>query len=73
MEVKVLRKGAKGDNVKALQILLIGRGYSCGSYGADGSFGAATDSALRAFQKANGLSVDGVCGPKSWNKLLGVS
>ena len=73
VEVKVLRKGAKGDNVKALQILLIGRGYSCGSYGADGSFGAATDSALRAFQKANGLSVDGVCGPKSWNKLLGVS
>ena len=73
VEVKVLRKGAKGDNVKALQILLIGRGYSCGSYGADGSFGAATDSALRAFQKANGLSVDGVCGPKSWNKLLGAS
>lgn len=73
VELKVLRKGAKGDNVKALQILLIGRGYSCGSYGADGSFGAATDNALRAFQKANGLSVDGVCGPKSWNKLLGVS
>lgn len=73
VEVKVLRKGAKGDNVKALQILLIGRGYSCGSYGADGSFGSATDNALRAFQKANGLTVDGICGPNTWNKLLGVS
>lgn len=73
VEVKVLRKGAKGQQVKALQTLLIGYGYSCGSYGADGSFGAATDSALRAFQKAKGLSVDGVCGPNSWNKLLGVS
>ena len=73
VEVKVLRKGAKGDNVKALQILLIGRGYSCGSYGADGSFGAATDNAVRAFQKVKGLSVDGVCGPMTWNKLLGVS
>ena len=72
VEVKVLRKGAKGDNVKALQILLIGRGYSCGSYGADGSFGSATDNALRAFQKENGLTVDGICGPKTWNKLLGV-
>lgn len=73
VEVKVLRKGAKGDNVKALQILLIGRGYSCGSYGADGSFGTATDNAVRAFQKAKGLSVDGICGPNTWKKLLGVS
>ena len=73
VEVKVIRKGAKGDNVKALQILLIGRGYSCGSYGADGSFGTATDNAVRAFQKANGLTVDGICGPNTWNKLLGVS
>jgi hypothetical protein len=73
VEVKVLRKGAKGDNVKALQILLIGRGYSCGSYGADGSFGAATYNAVTAFQKAKGLSVDGICGPMTWNKLLGVS
>lgn len=73
VEVKVLRKGAKGDNVKALQILLIGRGYSCGSYGADGDFGTATYNAVKAFQKAKGLSVDGVCGPKTWNKLLGMS
>ena len=73
VEVNVLRKGAKGDNVKALQILLIGRGYSCGSYGADGSFGTATYNAVTAFQKAKGLSVDGICGPMTWNKLLGVS
>lgn len=73
VEVKVLKKGAKGEQVKAMQILLIGYGFSCGSYGADGSFGGSTDKALRAFQKAKGLSVDGSCGPKTWNKLLGVS
>lgn len=73
VEVKVLRKGAKGDNVKALQILLIGRGYNCGSYGADGSFGAATENAVKAFQKAKGLTADGICGLMTWNKLLGVS
>ena len=67
-----LSKGAKGDTVKALQILLIGRGYSCGSYGADASFGSATDSAVKKFQKAKGLSVDGVVGPATWAKLLGV-
>ena len=68
-----LSKGSEGDSVKALQILLIGYGYSCGSLGADGDFGSATDKALRAFQEAKGLTVDGICGPNTWNKLLGVS
>lgn len=77
VEVKVLKKGAKGDQVKAMQMLLIGYGYKMTNgrktYGADGSFGAATENAVKAFQKAKGLSVDGSCGPKTWAKLLGVS
>lgn len=73
VEIKVLKKGAKGNTVKALQTLLIGYGFSCGSYGADGDFGSSTDKALRAFQKANGLDADGSCGPKTWAKLLGTS
>ena len=72
VEVKVLKKGAKGAQVKAMQTLLIGYGFSCGSSGADGSFGPATDKAVRSFQQASGLSVDGSCGPKTWAKLLGV-
>lgn len=71
VEIKVLNKGAKGNSVNAMQILLIGYGYSCGSSGADGDFGSNTDKALRAFQKSNGLVVDGCCGPKTWAKLLG--
>ena len=67
-----LRKGDKSETVKAMQILLIGWGYSCGSYGADGDFGSATDSAVRKFQKANGLEVDGICGPNTWSSLLGM-
>lgn len=69
----VLKKGAKGASVKAMQILLIGYGFTMGDYGADGSFGGATDRALKAFQEANGLEVDGSCGRKTWTKLLGVS
>lgn len=72
MKLPTLSKGSKGETVKAMQILLIGRGYSCGSYGADGDFGSATDSAVRKYQKANGLTVDGYCGPKTWAKLLGI-
>ncbi len=72
VDVKVLKKGAKGDAVKAMQTLLIGYGFSCGSSGVDGSFGGATDKALKNYQKAKGLEVDGSCGPKTWAKLLGV-
>ena len=72
MELPVLKKGAKGNTVKAMQTLLIGYGYFCGGYGADGDFGSGTESALRSYQKAKGLSVDGVCGPKTWAKLLGL-
>ena len=76
VEVRVLKKGAKGEDVKAMQLLLIGYGYKMTNNGktycADGSFGAATENAVKAFQKAEGLSDDGSCGPKTWNKLLGV-
>lgn len=68
----VLKHGSKGASVKALQILLIGYRYSCGSYGADGEFGNATGEALEKYQRENSLDADRVCGPKTWAKLLGV-
>lgn len=70
IQVYALKKGIKGEYVKALQILLIGFGYSCGDSGADGSFGGATKSAVEAFQKANGLKVTGEVDAATWNKLL---
>lgn len=73
VELQVLKKGAKGKNVKAMQTLLIGYGYFCGGYGADGDFGSETETALKSFQKTNKLTPDGICGPKTWAKLLGVS
>jgi peptidoglycan hydrolase-like protein with peptidoglycan-binding domain len=72
VNIKMLQKGSKGDSVKALQTLLIGYGYSCGKWGADGDFGAGTDGAVKAYQKAKGLEVDGIVGTNTWKKLLGV-
>lgn len=72
IEIPVLKKGAKGEAVKAMQILLLGFGYEMEGYGADGSFGGATERALKAYQSANGLVADGSCGRKTWTKLLGM-
>ena len=61
----------KGDDVKNLQKALIANGYSCGSQGADGEFGSGTESAVEKFQKAKGLSVDGIAGEKTVTALGG--
>lgn len=66
----VLRSGAEGVDVIALQLLLIGRGYGCGPCGADGDFGPATYGAVTRFQREHGLEVDGIIGPETWRALV---
>lgn len=70
VELPVLKQGAKGKSVKALQILLKGHGYGVGFSGADGSFGPATLKAVKKYQAAKGLAVDGSVGPATWGALL---
>ena len=70
IELTMLKKGAKGNEVKTLQRLLLALGYTMNGYGADGSFGGATDGAVRNFQKAKGLDVDGIVGKDTWTALL---
>lgn len=57
-----LRKGSTGPDVVKLQIAL--------RISADGIFGAGTETALKKWQAANGLTVDGIAGPKTLSKLL---
>ncbi len=63
--VHQLSKGCKGEEVRALQALLILRGFDCGKSGTDGSFGTDTDKAVRAAQQHYGLDVDGYAGAKT--------
>lgn len=65
-----LYPGASGQITKLMQERLISLGYNCGSYGSDGIFGIETQKAVKVFQKANGLSADGIVGPATWRKLL---
>lgn len=64
-----LRQGMTGSAVETMQKMLIKLGYSCGSSGADGDFGKNTLAAVKKFQEENGLTVDGVYGPKTKAKL----
>ena len=66
----ILKFGSTGNAVLQLQILLRNRGYLSND-GCDGSFGSKTLNAVKAFQAINGLSVDGVVGPKTWAAFFG--
>ncbi len=65
--------GDQSEIVRAMQILLIGRGFPCGFCAADGEFGPDTRAALKRFQERRGLTVDAICGPATWRKLLGIN
>ncbi len=56
--MQVIKKGSKGESVRTLQDFL--------KITVDGNFGPKTESAVKSYQKKNGLVVDGVVGPKTW-------
>jgi N-acetylmuramoyl-L-alanine amidase len=63
----VLRCGDEGDAVRDLQERLHAAGIACTI---DGTFGPATEAAVRAFQAARRLRADGLCGPQTWGALI---
>ena len=64
-----LRRDDSGENVAQLQEALIELGYLSGK--ADGNYGAKTEEAVKAFQKANGLGIDGSAGEETQKVLFG--
>ena len=78
LSFRILREGCKGEDVRALQLMLKARGYQCGNYGthgdgADGDFGASTKTKLISYQRVNGLEPDGEAGPDTMSALLGIN
>lgn len=71
VEMRVLKNGCSGSDVRALQILLTGNGWDGGTWGADGNFGKQTENAVIAYQKQKGLQVDGMAGPETMKSILG--
>lgn len=67
-----LRRGSKGETVRALQLLLSGRGCNGEMHAPDGLFGPNTLGAVRLYQEKAGLAADGIVGRHTWNAILGV-
>ena len=65
------RRGDRSTYVLILQDALNALGYTTGSL--DGIFGARTETALKAAQRAFGLTADGICGCQSWKKIAAAS
>ncbi len=63
-----VRKGDKGETVKTLQVML--NVVDKAGLTEDGIFGSGTQTAVKNFQKANKLDVDGIVGPKTWDALV---
>ena len=67
VDYPTLSKGSRGTDVVALQYLLTKRGYALT---ADGAFGSGTETKVKSFQTASGLTSDGVVGPGTWASLV---
>lgn len=71
VELDVLQKGSKGEQVKTLQRILHSMGYSLGTKNPiDGSFGSMTDAAVKKYKKKVGLPANSTVDQETWNKLL---
>ena len=69
-EHTLLRLGSDGGEVKKLQQQLVAQGFMTK---ATGQFDAETDKAVRAYQAAKGLKVDGLVGQQTWGSFNGES
>ena len=64
--LRTLRKGMKGNDVKALQRLLFTDGYSVGQTFDDGDFGECTEKGVKEYQTDHKLEVDGIVGAQTF-------
>lgn len=73
VEAQIIKEGSKGNAARSLQILLKGLGFK-GKNGKvltlDGDFGTNSIYALKNYQASQGLTQDGICGTKTWGKIL---
>lgn len=73
VRLPLLARGERSDAVRAMQQLLMAKGYELPRYGACGGFNDETENALLCFQEDMNLAPDAKCGPETWSALLGLT
>jgi len=66
----LIRLGARGEAVRDVQHRLLAAGFHVDADELEGVYGASTESAVRAFQRARALPSDGILGPDTWEQLV---
>lgn len=66
-QATAIKQGDSGESVKKLQRILVSKGYLNGKI--DGIYGLETVNAIKKFQAAYGLEIDGICGDATYNLL----
>ena len=66
----IVKQGDESEAVRAMQLLLRGRGFRCGWTGADGEFGTRTAKSLKDYQMDRQLPCKPEAGPEVWEKLI---
>lgn len=61
----------RGERVRALQNAMIALGFGVGDKGVDGVYGRKTEAAVKAYQMANGIEVDGIVTESLYNAITG--
>ena len=71
MELRMLKKGMEGNDVRAAMLLMKDKGYyPYDIWSGDKLFGPKMEEGLLRMQKENGLGADGLLGKASWTYLL---
>lgn len=70
VDLSILKYGSSGEQVKTVQRILYCMNGCPSDLKIDGSFGAITQKYVKAFQKSNRLTQDGIVGTNTWTKLL---
>lgn len=68
--MRVFRPGDRGPGVHDIQQRIVAWGGSIDQSELDGTYGPSTEVAIRAFQEARNLQVDGMVGPDTWGQLV---
>lgn len=68
VKLDVLQRGSTGGQVQTIQALL--NGFIGSKLSVDGIFGAKTEEGVKEYQRTRGLTVDGIVGEKTWNRIL---